>query len=273
MRKSNVIQQVINAAIFLILEAAALTMLYHNGIMQNIWISKGAQAVMGSVWGGTQRIKQYFSLRESNDALAIENHELRMRIAAYESILGEVSVDSAILRLSEDKRFRYIPATILKMSRNTQHNYIIVNKGSLDGVSSGDGVVTTKGAIGVIDAVSSNFSYARSFRNHDMNISARLGREGYVGPLSWDGMSSNKAILKEIPHHIEFEKGDTVFTSGYSSIFPPDIPLGTVLESKVVNGATYEIKVQLLEDFGTLRYVTVVGNSGKEEINSLEKKS
>lgn len=88
--------------------------------------------------------------------------------------------------------------------------------------------------------------------------------------MSWDGFSTARAILREIPLHVEFEKGDTVYTSGYSSIFPPDIPLGTVGEAKIVNGATYDIKVTLFEDYGALRYVTVVDNLGKEEINALE---
>ena len=69
---------------------------------------------------------------------------------------------------------------------------------------------------------------------------------------------------------MEFEPGDTVFTSGYSSIFPPDIALGTTGESKIVNGATYEIEVTLFEDFGSLRYVTIVENLGKDEIRRLE---
>ena len=136
----------------------------------------------------------------------------------------------------------------------------------------GAGVITGKGAIGVIDAVSSNFSYAISFRNHEMNISARLGKEGAVGPLSWDGYSSAGAILKEIPHHVEFEPGDTVFTSGFSSIFPPDIPLGTAGKSKIVNGSTYEIEIELLEDFGALRYVTIVENLAKDEMKKLEER-
>jgi rod shape-determining protein MreC len=61
-----------------------------------------------------------------------------------------------------------------------------------------------------------------------------------------------------------------VYTSGYSSIFPPDIPLGTTGDSRIVNGATYEIEISLFEDFGALRYVTVVENMGREEIKSLE---
>lgn len=243
-------------------------MLSHNGAMQNVWFSQGIHAVMGTVWGGTQQIKDYFSLRKTNDALALENHELRTRLAQYEYEKEDSLRGADSQGIAGD--FRYIPATIMKISKNTQHNYIIIDKGSQDGVVTGAGVVTGKGAIGVIDAVSSNYSYAISFRNHEMNISARLGKEGAVGPLSWDGFSSSGAILKEIPHHVEFEPGDTVFTSGFSSIFPPDIPLGTTGKSKIVNGATYEIEIELLEDYGSLRYVTIVENLGKGEMTELE---
>ena len=88
--------------------------------------------------------------------------------------------------------------------------------------------------------------------------------------MSWDGIHSNGALLQEIPHHMEIAKGDTVFTSGFSSIFPPDIPLGITSESRIVNGSTYEIQVRLFEDFAALRHVTVVENLGREEIKQLE---
>ena len=90
--------------------------------------------------------------------------------------------------------------------------------------------------------------------------------------MEWDGRSRNKAILKEIPHHMEFSQGDTIYTSGYSTIFPADIPLGTVEDSRIVNGSTYEIKVLMFEDFAALKYVTVVQNMHKDEIKDLEGK-
>ena len=270
MRRNGIIMKLINAAIFIVLEVAALNMLSHNGTMQNIWFSKGIHAVMGHIWGSTDQIKQYFSLRKVNDELALENFELRTRLAAYETAEAEAMEQAA--GTEDAGGYRYIPATIMKISNNTQHNYMIISKGSEDGVTAGSGVITGKGAIGVIDAVSENYSYARSFKNHEMNISARLGKEGAVGPMSWDGRSSSGAILKEIPHHVEFEPGDTVYTSGFSSIFPPDIPLGTTGKSKIVNGATYEIDIRLFEDFGSLRHVIIVENLGKDEIMRLEGK-
>ena len=268
MRQGNFIKHLINAAIFIILEIAALNMLNNNGAVQNFWFSKGIHGFMGAIWGGTERVKDYFSLKDSNDKLAQENFELRARLAEYEADTEEL--DNTVYEGKTAGGYKYIPAVIRKISNNTQHNYMIINKGSKDGVTNGSGVITGKGAIGFIDAVSENYSYAISFKNHSMNISARLGKEGAVGPLSWDGKSSSGAILKEIPHHVEFAPGDTVYTSGFSSIFPPDIPLGVTGAAKIVNGATYEIDITLFENFGALRYVTIVENLGKDEIKKLE---
>ena len=269
MRKSNLISNLITAAIFIILEVAALNMLNSSPI-QRSWFAKGGHIVMGSLWGTTQDIKHYFSLKEKNENLAMENFLLREQMLEMNAIIRDSVRVSRIQADGVADGYRYIPAAIVKISNNTRHNYIIIGKGSDDGVVKGSGVITGKGAIGVIDAVGRKHSYARSFKNHEMNISTRIGKEGAVGPMTWDGFSSNGAILKEIPHHVEFQPGDTVYTSGYSSIFPPDIPLGTTGDSRIVNGATYEIEISLFEDFGALRYVTVVENMGREEIKSLE---
>ena len=245
-------------------------MLRNNGPLQDTWMARGGQAVMGSVWGLGQTIGDYFSLKEKNDSLALENFQLRTRLADLEEFIADSIRISKLQTDGISKGYRYIPATISKISNNTQHNYMIIGKGEKDGVRKGDGVITGKGAIGVVDAVSENFSYARSFQNHGMSISARIGRTGVSGPMSWDGIHSNGAMLKEIPHHMEVAEGDTIFTSGFSTIFPADIPLGITGEHRIVNGSTYEIKVRLFEDFAALRYVTVVENLAREEIKTLE---
>lgn len=271
MKKSNLISNLITAAIFIILEIAALNMLNSSSPIQRSWFAKGGHIVMGSLWGTTQDIKHYFSLKEKNDALAMENFRLREQMLEMEAIIRDSIRVSKIRPDGIADRYRYTPATIVKISNNTQHNYLIIGKGSEDGITEGSGIITGRGAVGVIDAVSDHYAYARSFKNHGMNISARLGRNGAVGPVSWDGHSNDGALLREIPHHVVFSPGDTVYTSGYSSIFPPDIPIGITGESRIVNGSTYEIQVRLFEDFGALRYVTVVENIGRDEIQRLER--
>lgn len=270
MRKGNIIYTLITAAIFILLEIAALSMLNNNGPLQKSWFGKAGQGFMEWIWGGTQKISGYFSLSRQNAELAAENSRLTILLAQQKDSLFRDTLDRMVVKDNKVGNFTYIPAGISKTKNNSQHNFMILDKGSADGVREGDGVITAKGAVGIVDAVSEHFSFARSFKNNQMSISARLGKDGLVGTMSWDGRSRNKALLREIPHHIALTPGDTVYTSGYSSIFPPEIPLGTTGEAKIVNGSTYEIVVTLFEDLNSLRYAIIVGNHNDEEITTLE---
>jgi len=267
-KERSVANRIFSVAFFIALEIASLVMLSHNNQLQQLWIMRISHGFMAKTWGATQSVRSYFSLKKQNDDLALENSRLTEMVRTYQ--LQAQATDSLFQASVNDNGFKYIPATIIKSSQNTQHNYLILDKGFADGVTSESGIITSQGVVGIIDAVSEHYSYAISFQNAEFNISARLGREGAVGPLAWDGMSSNGAILKEIPLQYKFEPGDTVYTSGYSAIFPPDIPLGTTGDAKVINGATNEIKITLFQDHTALKYVTIIENTRLEEITEIE---
>jgi len=272
-RKGNIIKIILNAAIFIVMEIAALNMLSNSGKMQNFFISKAAHWFQGGIWGTTESIKYYFSLNKANEELADENFRLSQLLRAYTLEQEMANLDSltSSMNLSSVGQFSYIGGNIVKISRNKQRNYLILGQGSEEGVAPQSGIITSNGVIGIVESVSRHYSYALTFMNPEVNVSARLGKEGAIGPLSWDGKSSRGALLKEIPLQYKFQPGDTVYTSGYSSIFPSDIPLGTVTDSKIVNGATYEISINLFQDPGAVRYVTIVNNIGREEMEELEK--
>ena len=272
MRKSGkIVTLLFNAAIFIALEVAAIGML-RSSDAQNFFVSKGAHALMARLWGSSQAVKYYFSLARTNDELAAQNFALRQEVLAWRNAAEQEKRDSITRSISNIGEFRYMSGTIVKISSNKQHNYLILGQGARDGVAPNAGIITDKGVIGIVDSVGEHYSFALSFMNTEFSLSARLGREGAVGPLVWDGKSSTGAILKEIPLQYRFEPGDTVYTSGYSSLFPADIPIGLTGESRIVNGATYEIQVRLLQDMGAARYVTLVNNDSRGEIDSIEQK-
>jgi len=269
-RKISVI--LLNAAIFIAMEIAAIGMIKHNGEAQNFFLSKWSHAVMAKLWGGTESVRDYFLLRKHNEELAQENYNLGLQLKQAQLQLDQYLTENFVPDSSNVVGgFLYGKATIAKISRNKQHNYIIIDKGRKDGVTSETGIITPSGVIGIVDAVGENYSYAVSLMNTNLSVSARIGSEGGVGPLSWDGKSTNGAVLKEIPLQVKFHAGDTVYTSGYSNIFPSGIPIGEIEGSKIVNGATYDIQVRLFQDFNSVRYVTLVTNVGKKEIEELEK--
>ena len=252
------------------LEIAAVAMLRNNGTLQGIWISRASHQFMAWTWGGSESVRDFFKLKKINNELAEENARLLQELRRFHDIDNAGKEKAATDSTGFTSSFQMIPATIVKISRNKQHNYFIINKGYDDGVYPESGVFTSNGVVGIIDAVDRHYSYGLSFMNTSLNVSARLGIDGAIGPMKWDGISSSRGLLQEISIQNEHAPGDTVWTSGFSSIFPADIPLGITGESRVINGATYEIDVELFQDFNNLKYVTVAINSGREEILYLE---
>lgn len=256
--------QLFNVAVFIGLEVAALYLLASGSYVRQMWLGKWFTNIQAGIWEKVDNIHRYVDLAKENARLAEENALL---LDGSLKIKAQAAEDSSFhnVRL----HYKVIPATIVTMTYSSQHNYLIVDKGYADGVQNDDGIITSKGAIGVVTGVSRHFSYAISYANKDMTLSVRHGRHGIVGSLNWDGLHSNISILSGIPIHTEVEPGDTIYTSGFSQIFPQDIPVGTVMEQKGDNGSTADYSVTLMEDFRTISHVMIAQNLDREEINEM----
>lgn len=261
--------KLLSAAVFVILEIAALLMLRSSSILQDIWFTKLSFRVTGLLWRNSESIKDYFNLRKQNEdlsadlfSLQAEILKLRSRQEVLEQELSKVDLGSS--------EFEYIPATIVKMSHNNSHNYIIINKGSKDGIKAPAGIVSSKGVVGIIGSVDEHYSYGLTLMNNDVRIGAKLGREELTAMVVWDGISTNKALALDIPPHHTIFPGDTVVTSGYSSVFPAQIPIGTTGQAQLVDGSTVRVGIDLFQDFETLRYVTIVQSLVSDQIKALE---
>lgn len=108
--------------------------------------------------------------------------------------------------------------------------------------------------------------------NPNISVSVKIEGSDIAGPMVWDGKSTDRALMRGVPLFQKVSEGDTVRTSGYSSIFPAGIPVGTVKGSTTRNGATQDLEIKLFQDFSTVDHVAIVRNEGREEIDAIEKR-
>lgn len=256
-----------SVAVFILLETASLWILSSNSDIHDSWVGAGMAGISANIWGRLDNAANYFSLKEENQRLAADNYALVQKL---QQLLDKQAGESASW-VQQRGNFTYMPCTVVTKSRNSQHNYLVVDRGSVDGVEEGDGIITPQGVLGVVEGTSQHYSIAVSIDNSNMSVSTKIGEEGFVGSMTWDGVSSNGAMLSGIPLHVKTAPGDTVFTSGFSSIFPADIPVAVVKETTVKGGSSAEISLELLEDFGKLRHVIIVKNRDKKELEELQK--
>jgi rod shape-determining protein MreC len=174
--------------------------------------------------------------------------------------------------LDEETTYEFIQARIVNNSVNKQYNYVTLNKGRRDGVMPDMGIIGSGGVVvGVVTNVTEHYSSGPSILNRRWFVSSKIKKNNYFGRLAWDGYDYQRAKLNEIPFHVELAVGDTIVTSGYSSIFPEGFLIGTIEEFNHSSGANfYEIIIRLSTDFKTLSHVELVKNNFIEEQTELE---
>lgn len=264
-KRSGLADYLLIAGTFLLLEIVSIMMISRSGVVQRYKVVGAAKNVQTIFWRSGEKVREFFTLGKENVRLQQENIRLMEELETLKE-----AADGREIIVSKDAAYTYVPATIIKNSTNKQHNYIVLDRGSRDGIKPGMGVVTGEGVVGVVNSVTPGFSYVISFLNTSQVVSAKLMKNGYFGPMKWEGGATSRAVISEIPLHCDAQPGDTISTSGFSSLYPADIPLGTVVDSKETSGIYKNITVDLFLNFRALKYVYVVVNNNRDELNALE---
>ncbi|TRX63991.1 rod shape-determining protein MreC [Carboxylicivirga sp. M1479] len=256
--------------LFFIIEAVSLLLVINYNAYQRSSFLSSSSSVSGGILKRYSAGSEYLMLRDINEDLARENAYLRSRLP--ESFRASRDYFNLVNDSTSMQEYIYRSARVINNSTHRRFNYLTLNKGRLNGIEPEMGVISNKGAVGIVKNVSDNYSTVISIINTRLKISAKLKESGFFGSLEWDGTSYQHVYLLDIPRHANVSVGDLVVTSGYSSIFPEGILLGNVEDVELDKGASfYRIRVKLSVDFKNLSFVEVIGhNSIAEQIN-LEK--
>ncbi|WP_277640031.1 rod shape-determining protein MreC [Bacteroides graminisolvens] len=263
--------------VFLLLEIASLVMLFRfNNYQQSVYFTS-ANAISGKVYEISGGIMSYFYLKSANETLLERNTILERQLTFLRNALKDRNVDSLeINRLAElsSNQYKTIPAHVINNSLNLVNNYLTLDKGKSDGILPEMGVIGEEGVVGIVYMASEHYSVVISALNSKSNISCKIKNSDYFGYLKWEHGDSRYAYLKDLPRHAEFNLGDTIITSGYSTVFPEGVMVGTVDDMADSNdGLSYLLKVKLATNFGKISNVRVITDVQRIEQEELELKT
>ncbi len=261
--------------LFVLYVAASCVLLFSSNPFQHHVYLTSANIISSNTYRAANSVTSYFSLREINKDLQRRNSDLELEIYRLKEIIRDqdqkayadtMTVDSALTR------YHFIIADVINNSITRSHNYITIEKGRLDGVEPEMGVMDQNGIVGIVNVVGDHTARLISILNPYLRLSCKVKGEAQVGSLVWDGKDPGEAILEELPKHAKFVKGDTVVTSGYSSVFPEGVPIGTIMSGERDREDNfYTLRVRLFTDFSTLSTVRVIRDDMKQELQTVEK--
>jgi rod shape-determining protein MreC len=264
--------------LFLIIEFFSIYLVVQNNLYQKAKIINIGNSVSGFFYDRSYAIVNYFELKKTNKQLLEENNKLRNKIENLKHRCEyfvrhkkESPVDTSLYKQDTLIQYKYIYARVINNSINKQYNFLTLNKGATAGIESEMGVISSGGVVGIALNITPNYTSVISVLNRKLQISAKIKKNQYYGSLSWDGNNYQIVNLREIPYHVDIQKGDTIVTSGYSAIFPEGIMIGYIEDFDIKEGNFYNISVKLANDMKNLTYVYLIKNNLRGEQKKLEK--
>lgn len=260
------IKRIYVLVIFLVLESMALLHYATSTPYTEAKILARTTKAGAAISGAISDVGHFFSLPE-------QNRELTARVAELSAMLGDVEPEEVVMADSIDHNFRYHAARVVSMTTSRPQNHIVLDRGSLDGISKDMGVVTPNNElVGYVISCTEHYSIVQSMLNTQFNTGGCLMDNGNVCVIGWDGSSRYKVQAKDLSVYSEPKQGMAVEVR--SERLPEGVLIGTIDEFELNNTQTaYSATITIAAKMGMLDNVLVVENTRSSELDELHKQA
>ena len=210
------------------------------------------------------------SPRQRNTELETEVSELQAQVIQLQQEVGETQILAALVDFSRaNPENTYKAAAVIGEDPSPFLQYVIINRGSNDGIQRGMPVVTNQGLVGRVDAVIADAARIQLITDPASNVNVRLQNAEVDASLI--GSVTGDVTLDLIPQDVALEPGDLVLTSGLGGGYPPDLIVGQVVNIRTRDFDLFQqAAVQPVVDFNRLQIVLVIVNFKPVDFSTLK---
>jgi len=192
--------------------------------------------IQKNFWGIGDNISGFFGSISEGKRMWQENEELKLEIynlTAENASLVNLEEENEALRGALDlglkKEFELSFAEIV--SRDVSQDFILIDKGSKDGLEKGMPVITwQKTLVGRIYEVYEGFSKVMLISNKESSFDAQISGQDISGVVK--GRGNLSLYLDFVAKEQEIKKDDIVVTTALSGVFPAGILVGKISDVK-----------------------------------------
>ena len=209
------------------------------------------------------------SLRQQNAELQNEVADLQAQVIQLQQQVGETQVLAALVDFSRARpENTYRAAAVIGRDPSPFLHYVIINRGSNDGILRGMPVVTDQGLVGRVEAVIADAARVQLITDPASSVNVRL--QNVDEEASLVGSVTGDVVVDFIPQDTDVETGELVLTSGLGGGYPPDLIVGQVVNIRSRDFDLFQqATVQPVVDFNRLQIVLVIVNFTPVDISPL----
>jgi len=223
-----------------------------------------------------QAIQQFLSaprdivtLRARNAELETEISQLQTQVIDLQQRVSQTEILAALVDFSRaNPESSYKAASVIGRDPSPFLHYIIINRGSNDGILRGMPVVTNQGLVGRIDAVIADAARVQLITDPNSTVNVQLKNANTDAILL--GSVTGDISLDMIAQGATVQSGDLILTSGLGGGYPPDLIVGQVINVRKLDYELFQqATVQSAVDFTRLDIVLVITNFQAVDITPL----
>lgn len=209
------------------------------------------------------------ALRQRNQQLEAEVARLQTEVVSLQQQLAEAKVLAALLDFARaHPTNQYKAARVIGQDPSPFVHYVIINRGSDDGIRPGMPVVSPEGLVGYVDAVIPQAARVRLITDPGSRVDVRVKPANVDAVLQ--GSITGELTLNMLPLDAKVQPGNLVLTSGLGGRFPADLLVGQVVSTRKQPFALFqEAAVQPVVDFTRLDIVLIIVNFQPVDITPL----
>ena len=222
-----------------------------------------------SIYESVRSPQDMAALRQKNALLEAENSRLQGQVIQLQQQLKDSEVLYALLKFARARpNDTYVAASVIGRDPSPFLRYIIIDKGSDDGLRHGMPVVTAEGLVGRVDAVIANAARIQLVNDPGSAVNILLSSTRTEAILS--GTVTGDVQLDMVPLDITLKPGEVILTSALGGSYPAGILVGQVVSVRRLETELFQTaSVQPAVDYNNLRAVLVVTNFSPVDINPL----
>ena len=229
-------------------------------------LTSGVQSVVGRA-------------QQRQDYAALED-----KLEEYERIIADLQEEVVYLREIErdydrlsglvDYKAQHldqnlVTADVIGRDTSSYNRWIIINRGTRDGIRVGNPVISNLGLVGRVERAVASMSWVRLVNDPGSAVNARLQKAGAEGTVI--GQLQGDLRMEYIPQEAVVEPGDVIVTSGLGGTFPANVVIGHVRSVRRQQATFFQAAtVRPAVDFDDLRMVAVVTAFEPADVSAFE---
>jgi rod shape-determining protein MreC len=215
---------------------------------------------------GEQRIKSRSTLLEENSQLRAEALVLKGRVQKMAALSAGNTRLRALLNSTALVQDNVLVAELIGVSPDPQRHYVLLNKGTDDGVMMGQPLIDADGLLGQVVEVNTSISRVLLISDSGHALPVQINRNGVRAIAEGTG-ELDELRLRHLAATTDVRVGDLLVTSGLGQRYPVGYPVAVITEVNRDPGQSFaSVVARPSAALNRSRHVLLVFSGESEEL-------